>query len=129
MSSPAVKPKAKLSDWKKAEISNRCQPIVGRFKQQYIKENPDKRYNYFTDIYIKWRGSHLLFCQKFKSEGQGMIETEFEESFVRFEYLGSENFNFSYFRHTGKWFPVANNLSLDDCLETIESNPNFHPIG
>ena len=31
-----------------------------------------------------------------------MIEQEFEESFVRLEYLEGDSFNFSYFRHTGK---------------------------
>ena len=126
---PARNPKAKLSDLKKAEIEKRCQPLVERFKQHYVKDNPDKRYNYLTDVYTKWRGNYLYFCQKFKSENPDRIEPEFEESFVRLEYLGSDNFNFSYFRHTGAWFPVATNLSLNDCFEMIEDNPNFHPIG
>jgi hypothetical protein len=113
---------------KKIEIEKRCQPLIEQFKQQYIKKNPDKRYNYLTDVYAKWRGNFLLFCQKFKTENPGMIKPEFEESFVRLEYVESDNFNFSYFRYTGKWFSVANNLSLNDCLEMIEDNPNFHPI-
>jgi len=126
---PCRNPKPKLSNLKKAEIEKRCQPLVEKFKQQYVKENPDKRYNYLTDVFSKWRGNYLYFCQKFKSEHPNMIKPEFEENFVRLEYLGSDNFNLSYFRHTGAWFPVANNLTLNDCLEMIESNPNFHPIG
>ncbi len=122
------KPTAKRSDLKKTEIEKRCQPLVEKFKQQYIKENPDKAYSYLTDVYTKWRGNYLHFCQKFKSENPDKIKPEFERSFVRLEYLRSDSFNFSYFRHTGKWFPVATNLTLNDCFEMIESNPNFHPI-
>ncbi len=127
--SPARKPTAKLSNLKKAEIEKRCQPLVEQFKQQYIKENPDKKYNYLTDVYTKWRGNYLYFCQTFKSESSESIVPEFEENFVRLEYVESDSFNFSYFRHTGAWFLVATNLSLNDCFEMIESNPNFHPIG
>ncbi|KAF0239310.1 MAG: hypothetical protein FD181_290 [Prolixibacteraceae bacterium] len=126
---PAKKAIAKLSDFQKAEIEKRCQTLVEQFKQQYIKENPDKRYNYLADVYTKWRRNYLYFCQKFKSESLESIVPEFEENFVRLEYLANDNFNFSYFRHTGQWFPVAYNLSLNDCLEMIAENPNFHPIG
>lgn len=126
---PGRTPKAKLSDLKKSEIEKRCQPLVEQFKQQYIKENPDKMYNYLADVYTKWIGNYLYFRQKFKSENPQMIKPEFEENFVRLEYLESDNFKFSYFRYTGKWFPVANNLTLNDCLEMIENNLTFHPIG
>jgi len=125
---PDKKQKPKLSDLKKSEIEKRCKPLIEKFKQQYVKENPDKRCNYLTDVYTYWRGNYLYFCQKFKSEHPDRIKPEFEESFVRLEYLESDNFNFSYFRHTGKWFPVAYNLSLNDCFKMIEDNPNFHPI-
>ena len=127
--SPVEKSKVKPSNRKKSEIETRCQPLIEYFKQQYVKKIPDKQFNYLTDVFIKWHGDYLYFCEKYKSEHPGMIEREFEESFVRLKYVGIDNFNFSYFRHTEKWFPVANNLTLNDCLEMIESNPNFHPIG
>ena len=126
---PVRKSKVKPSNRNRSEIENRCQRLIEYFKQQYVKKIPDKQFNYLTDVFIKWRGDYLYFCEKYKSEQPGMIETEFEESFVRLKYVGIDNFNFSYFRHTEKWFPVANNLTLNDCLEMIESNPNFHPIG
>jgi hypothetical protein len=31
-------------------------------------------------------------------------------------------------RHTGQWFVVHYDLSLDDCLEIIEKNELFHPV-
>lgn len=127
--SSAGKSKVKLTDWKKNEIENNCQPLIKRFKQQFIKENPNKQFNYLTDIYTKWRGNYLYFCEKFKSEQPGRIEQEFEESFVRLECLGKDYFKLSYFRHTGQWFLVASSLTLNDYLEMIESIPALHPTG
>ncbi len=124
----ARKSKAKPPNLNKSALEDRCQPLIERFKQEYVKENPDKKYNYLTDVYTKWIRNYLYFCEKYKSEQAGMIEQEFEENFVRLEYLNNDSFNLSYLRHTGRWFPVASNLTLNDCLEMIESIPNFHPI-
>lgn len=115
--SPAGKSKIKSSYLNKPAIDNRCQPLIERFKQQYVKENPDKQYNYLSGVYTKWRGNYLYFCQKYKSEQAGMIDREFKENFVRLECLNSDCFNLFYFRHTGKWFLIAENLTLDRCLE------------
>ncbi len=124
-----AKPKTKILVYKKAEIKNHCQPLVDRLKQQAIPANPDKQFNYLADIYTKWHGNYLIFCAKYKSEFTDRIADEFEEWFVRLEYTGTGRFNFSYFRHTGQWHLIAIDLTLNDCLEMIESNPAFQPIG
>ncbi|MEO8960974.1 MAG: hypothetical protein ABI325_03780 [Ginsengibacter sp.] len=77
---------------------------------------------------MKWRGNYIYFIAKYQNGENAVIDKEFEEGFARPEYVKSDCFNLSYFRHTGKWFPVANNLSLKDCLEMIEEIPTFHPI-
>jgi len=137
------KSKTTLNQWDKIEIENSCQPLVKKFKEQFIKENPDKRFNYLVDVYIRWRGDYLYFCEKFKparlpagqagptggSESPDRIADEFEIKFVRLEYVGKDSFNFSYFRHTGQWFLVATTMSLNDCLEMMQDNPNFQPVG
>ncbi len=122
-------PKAKLSPLKMDEIQNLCQPLVEQFKKQYIKENPDKRFTYSIDIYTKWNRNYLYFCEKNKSENPNRISDEYESKFVRLEYTGNDQFKLSYFRHTGPWFLVTANLTLNDCLEMVRDIPNFHPIG
>lgn len=98
-------------------------------KKKCIKENPDKRYNYLVDVYTKWYQRYFYFCEKFKSEFPDRIYDEFEVRFVRLENTGKDRFDFSYFRHTGQWFQVATELTLKECLEMIQQNPNFQPIG
>jgi len=124
-----TKIKVKPTEEEKNKITNLCRPIVEQFKKQYIQEKPDKRFNYLVDVYTKWNRNYFYFCEKFKSEYPERIADEFEIKFVRLEYIGKESFNFSYFRHTKRWFLVADNLTLKDCIEMMQDNPNFQPVG
>lgn len=81
------------------------------------------------DIYTRWRGNYLYFCEKYKSEGENRIADEFEVKFVRLEHIGHDKFNLSYFRHTEKWFQVETDLTLSDCLKMMKEIPTFQPIG
>jgi len=121
--------KAKLTEAEKKEIADKCQPLVEAFKRQYINPNPNKEWNYAVDIYTKWYQNYLYFCEKMKSEHPNRTQDEFEEKFVRLTYKSNDCFDFSYFRHTGQWFLVAEGLTLNDCLEMMQQNPNFQPIG
>ncbi|MFH1160744.1 MAG: hypothetical protein V1733_07335 [bacterium] len=121
--------KTAIFEIKKQEIIEICQPLVEQFKKQYIRSDPDKRFNYLIDIYTRWRGNYLYFCEKYKSEEPNRIADEFEVKFVRLEYVGRDKFNLSYFRHTEQWFLVATDLTLQDCLEMMQDNPVFQPIG
>jgi hypothetical protein len=124
-----MKTKLKFTDFEKNDIITQCQPIVELFKSQYIKENPDKRFDYLVDVYTKWYRNYLYFCEKIKSEHPNRIKDEYEVKFVRLERTGKDGYNFSYFRHTGQWFLVTIDLTLKDCLEMMQANPNFQPIG
>jgi hypothetical protein len=64
-----------------------------------------------------------------KSEHPNRIADEFEIKFVRLEFLAKDCYSFSYFRHTGQWSLVTTGLSLQDCLDLMQDNPNFQPIG
>ena len=59
---------------------------------------------------------------------QHYLMDEFEEKFVRLKPTGKNQFEFSYFRHTGQWFLVAVGLTMEECRDLILSNPNFQPI-
>ncbi len=118
----------KATEAEKKRIQEFFQPLVDKLKEQFIEENPNKKFNYPIDIYTKWYRNYFYFCEKFKSESPNRIADEFEEKFVRLTHRGENSFDFSYFRHTGQWFLVAESLSLEDCQEMILSNPNFQPL-
>jgi hypothetical protein len=128
ISKESRKTKVKPTDSEKNEILTHCQPLVELFAKQYVRENPDKRFNYLVDVYTKWHKNYLYFCEKFKSEHPNRIADEFEFKFVRLENTGKDRYNFSYLRHTGKWFLVTTDLTLKECIEMMQANPNFQPV-
>ncbi|GBE27985.1 hypothetical protein BMS3Bbin03_01920 [bacterium BMS3Bbin03] len=119
----------KLTDYEKDKIESQCQPLIEKLQSHYVSKNPDKKYNYLVNIYLKWYRNNLYFCGKYKSESPDRIADEFEDKFVRLKSTGKDKFDFSYMRHTGQWSLVASDLTLNECLEMIENTPTFHPIG
>lgn len=118
----------KLTDFEKLTIESQCQPLIKKLKSQYISKNPNKEYNYLIDIYTKWYRNYFYFCGKYKSESPNKITDEFEDKFVRLKIIKENEFDISYLRHTGKWFEIAYDLTLNECLEMIEDTPTLHPI-
>ncbi len=118
----------KLTSSEKNRIERQCQPLIDKLKSQYIVKNPDKRYNYLVDIYIKWYRDYLFFCGKYKTENPDRFVDEIEEKFVRLKIIKPNSFEISYMRHTEKWFLIACDLALNECLEMIEDTPTLHPV-
>ena len=113
----------------KQEVETFFQPLIERFKEQFIKENPPTQFDYITDIYPKWYRSYFYLCAKYKSEHPNRRQDEHEEKFARLTFIKQGVFDIAYFRHTGKWFPIGETLSLEECQEAILSDPNLHPLG
>lgn len=129
MISPTKNVKKNPTELEKISIENFFQPLIDSFKKQYINENPNKELNYLVDVYSKWYQNYFYLCEKFKSEHPNRLADEFEIKFVRLKYIGKNQFEFSYFRHTGQWHLVTDGLTLEDCREMILSNPVFQPVG
>jgi len=104
------------------------EPLILQFKNELQKREPDKEYSYVVDIYTKWYQNYLYFCEKYKAEFENRLADEFETKFARLEFISEDNFNFSYFRHTGQWHVVIENITLKHCLEMIIQNPDFQPL-
>ncbi|WP_176722131.1 MULTISPECIES: hypothetical protein [Methanosarcina] len=79
------------------------------------------RFNYMMNIYTKWYRSYFYFCAKYACPDLQAISTSFETKFARMEYAGNRLFNISYMRHTETWFEIFRDLSIDECLETIQN--------
>jgi hypothetical protein len=122
-------PKSKVPDNVKAEIETKANELVDSFlKPEYIKPPPeDMRFNYVVDIYTKWYRNYFYFCAKYACPSLEAISPFFETKFARMEYVGKGMFNISYMRHTGSWFEIFQNLSVDECLEVMKDLPHFQP--
>ena len=121
--------KAKPSESEKREIADSFVLLFESFKKQYISKTPNKEYNYTVDIYSKWYQNYFYLCEKIEPGRLNNLIEGVEKKFVRLTYTGKNKFDLSYFRHTGQWELVTQDLTLDECKEMILSVPVFHPIG
>ncbi|MGJ3253521.1 MAG: hypothetical protein ACFE0J_20665 [Elainellaceae cyanobacterium] len=119
-----------VPDALKDEVQQKFDALIEtEFKPKYIKPPPEEpRFNYLVDIFTKWYRSYFYICGTYHCPGPNAIAPSFETKYARFEYIGGDRFNVAYMRHTGQWWQIAEELSLDDCLEMTRSNPILHPM-
>lgn len=127
--SPAKPDKATLPAHLKEEIEQKSQQLIDSFlKPTYIQPPPtEARFNYLTDIWTKWYRGYFYFCTTYASPGPTALSPSFEDRFARMEYVGNERFNLAFMRHTGQWWEIYTDLSVDECLNSIKNEPHFHP--
>lgn len=127
--SPPKPSKPKVPENVKADVERKAMELVEAvLKPCYLKPPPeDEQFNYIVDIYTSWHRSYFYFCSKYACPGPNAIKPFFEDKFARLEYAGNDRFNLSYMRHTGQWFEIGSDLSLDRCLAAIQDNPLFLP--
>lgn len=121
--------KQKLPDTLKAEVQTLANQLVESvMKPAHIKPPADnERFNYLVDIFTKWHHSYFYFCAKYCSPGPNAISPFFETKFARLAYIGNNRFGLSYMRHTGQWWEIYPDLSLDECLSAVRDEPHFQP--
>ena len=121
------KAKASLPESIKADLEAKAKKLVKDvLKPRYVQPPPnDARFNYITDVWIKWVGSTLYFGATYACPGPNAISPSFETRFARLEHVGGGRFTLSYMRHNDKWFRLPGILTADECLEAVESDWNF----
>jgi len=127
--SPQRPSKPRVTEAVKLDLETKANALIELvLKPTYIKPpRQDQQFNYIVDIYAKWRGSTFYFYSKYAVPGPNAISPFFEDKFARMEYVGSDHFNLSYMRYTGKWLEVYTGLSVDECLAAIKDDPLFQP--
>jgi len=113
----------------KDDLTARAQALVdSEFKPMHVKPQPkDTCLNYIVDISAKWRGRFFYFVSKYACPGPNAISPFFEAPFARLEYQRNERFSLAYMRHTGQWWQVYADLTVDEALKTIREEALFQP--
>lgn len=86
-------------------------------------------YNYVVDIYSRWRGRYFYIIARYHNPRPDAAEEYFEVRTTRLEYIGQQRFALAYLRHTDKWQEVYPSLSLNECVQAIETEELFWPVG
>jgi len=113
----------------KEVLAARAQELIdSELKPRHIQPPPkDPRFNYLVDISTKWHGRFFYFVGKYASPGPNAISPFFESDFARLEYQKDGRFVLAYMRHTGQWWRVYSELTIEEALKVIRQQPLFQP--
>ena len=126
---PPKPAKLNVPKFEKAAVKCKADEFVESFlKPTFIKDRPkDYQWNYVVDIFTKWHQRYFYFCSTRRSPSPNVISEYFEIRFARLEYSGDDTFNLAYMRHTGQWWEILQELTLDECIEEIKGNALLRP--
>ena len=118
--------KPKITETEKERVEAQCQAFIDKMKPRWVQP-PDDTWGYVSDVYGKWYRSYYYFCATYRYNAPEAIQPEREVKHARLEYAGPGKFHMAYFRHTGQWWQVFDDLTLEECLEQVEKNEIFWP--
>ena len=117
-----------LSAAEKASITASCKAFIDTvLKPRFLPTVIPTQFNYPVDIQGKWHGSKYRFLQRYRSGFTDNCGEEFDAPFVRLDWIGRNRFDVQWHRHTGQWWRVHQNLSLNAALDAIITNEILHP--
>src|SRR5262245_34193912 len=119
--SPSSKGGTCLDAATKAQVEAKFQGLIDtQLKPKHVKPPPeDARFNYITDITLKWHGSTLFLVAVYACPGPNAISPSFESRFARLRPAAGGKFDLSFMRHTGQWVELFQGQTLDECLQEI----------
>ncbi len=120
-----------LTPQDKEAIAATCERFIADvLKPKFLPKITPTEHNYPVDILGKWRGSSCSFIVRFRSGFPGNAGEEFNSGFARLDHTqeGSEKrFHVMWHRHTGQWCPVYHSVTLEEALQTIETDGILRP--
>lgn len=126
---PPKSAKPKVSEAIKTKVLEKTNALIETvLKPQHIKPPPkNPQFNYLVDIYGKWYRNYFYLCGKYHCPCPNDLFPSFEGKFMRLEYVGENQYNLSYMRHTEQWWEIKQGISLEACLKTMREYPLLQP--
>ena len=121
-----------LSEAEKDALGARCECFIAEvLKPRFLPEIRPTQFNYCVDIKGKWRGSQYSFIQRYRSGRAPNLGEEWDSPFTRLDHadhvLSEQRFDIMWMRHTGKWWPLHSEVTLEDALRLIEEDEMLWP--
>ena len=121
-----------LSRKEKDDIAEVCRRFIDeRLKPRFLSEIRPTKFNYPVDLHGRWRGHSYSFLTRYRSGLAENLGEEFDAPFARLDHV-EEKFDRVLFdvmwpRHTGRFWPLRTEVTLDEALEIIEKEELLWP--
>lgn len=121
-----------LSREEKADIDAACRRFIDeRLKPRFLGEVRPTEFNYPVDLHGRWRGRSYSFLTRYRS---GFVENrgvEFDAPFARLDHVEEKLervlFDVMWPRHTGRFWPLRSDVTLDEAFAIIEKEGLLWP--
>ncbi len=117
--------KKAITEADKTHLTTLFSSLIDDYKKKFIEAKPNKKENYIVNFYSKFYRGFFYLCAEYKAEYENRIVDAFEEKFARLEFVDVGKYNLAYFRHTGQWWTIDENVTAEYCLKNIKNNPLF----
>ena len=116
----------KPSEVEKQKVAATFDPWVQQQKNELPPVKEPQEFNQVVDIYTRWKGSNFYLMGYYKCPDKPeYIAKGFETGVARLTYKRTDCYDLSYYRHTGKWFAIMFDLTLEQAFEEVTTNPSF----
>ena len=127
-----VRVKALTKD-EKAAVAATCERfVVETLKPRFLPEIRPTQFNYPVDIFGKWRGSRYSFVTRYRSGFPENLGEEFDAPFTRLDHVeecvSETRFDVMWRRHTGRWWCLHSDATLEEALSLIETETVLQPL-
>jgi len=89
---------------------------------------PATSHNYVIAICGTWHGRAYRFGQIYRSVFDNRIADTFEAPFARLVHTGPDRFDLFWLRHTGKWWPMHRDVTLDQAMDLLRTVTHLRPV-
>lgn len=126
--SPPKAPKPKVTDEFKKQLTKRIEIVLEKELRPKLIQTPEEGrvLDYVSGIHSKWHRNNFYICGTM-SDPQEKI-APYEAKFSRMEYVDKDSFNLAYMRHTGKFWEVHKNKTLEESIRMITTESPYIPL-
>ncbi len=122
-------PPAKPTENEKLAIVAACEAFIRDvLKPRFLPEIKPTEFNYPIDIFGDWRARRYRFLQRYRSDSPNRIRDEFDAPFARLDFLGPDRFDIYWMRHTGQWWRLHRDVTLEQALRLMIDDGHLHPL-
>lgn len=115
-----------LTAERKSEVTAGCERLLAALRARYLPQARRDGPNHPVDIRGRWRGESYGFAVRFRSSAPETEGAEFDAPFARVSHSGGQ-FAVDWMRHTGRWWPLRDGLTLEAALQFVAEEPILRP--
>lgn len=120
---------AKPTEAEKTKIITACEAFIRDvLKPRFLPEIRPTEFNYPIDIFGDWRAGRYRFLQRYRSDSPNRIRDEFDAPFARLDFMAPDRFDIYWMRHTGQWWRLHRDVTLEQALRLMIDDGHLHPL-